>query len=90
MDCRRSLPNRQPEEAPSAPPALKDIALDLLAGAYPNPLKARHVGTDAERIMGKKLHPKSPGMTLYRLAEAGLARREGHNWYWVPPEQRHQ
>lgn len=68
--------------------AFKDTVLELLKGAYPAPMKAADVQAQAEARIGSKFHPKTSGMTLYRLAQDGLVRREGHKWFFVPEENR--
>jgi len=65
----------------------KDVALELLKEAYPAPMKASEILAKAEKRLGRKYHPKTAGMSLYRMAspEGGaLVRREGHRWYFVP------
>jgi hypothetical protein len=72
---------------PEKPSQFKDIALELLKEAFPRPVKAAHVQSAAEAETGRVFHWKTAGMTLYRLKQDGLARREGQNWYFVPPAQ---
>lgn len=62
----------------------KDVALEKLKEAYPKPLKAAQLKEAVERQLGRTVHPKTPGMSLYRLAQDKLVRREGHKWYFVP------
>jgi hypothetical protein len=66
----------------------KDIALDVLAKAYPHPLKALDVQRAAEAELGRSFHWKTAGMTLYRLKQDGLVRRSGQNWFWVSEAER--
>jgi hypothetical protein len=66
----------------------KDVALELLAQAYPSPLKAADVQQGASRALGRQFHWKTAGMTLYRLKNDYAVRRSGQDWYFVPEEQR--
>lgn len=38
-----------------------------------------------ERTFGEVLHEKTIGMTLFRLSQKGVARRDGHTWFYVQP-----
>lgn len=66
----------------------KDIALEALAKAYPTPLRAAKIREIAGEKLGKEFHPKTAGMTLYRLSKFGIVRNEGWDWYWVPEDER--
>lgn len=66
----------------------KDVTLELLAKAYPAPLKAADVQEAAEAALGRPFHWKTSGMTLYRLKTEGAVRRDGQWWFYVPPEDR--
>lgn len=70
-----------------AGPQLKTIAIEMLMNAYPEPLKASRIETEARALLDKDIHPKSTGMTLYRLLLEGKVRRAGHNWFYVPPDE---
>ena len=59
----------------------KEIILDALAERFPAPMKAKELKAVIEAKLGRAVHPKTPGMTLYRLAEDGLVRRDFHDWY---------
>lgn len=77
----------QAKTTPHAPRQFKDVALSVLKEAYPKPVKAMHVQSAAENELGRQFHWKTAGMTLYRLKQDGLARREGQNWFYAPPSQ---
>lgn len=85
----------EPERAFMATPSpkrgrlFKDVALEMLEMAYPNPLKAAQVKAEVEKELDTTFHQKTAGMTLYRLAKTGKVRREGHKWFFVPEEERH-
>lgn len=68
----------------------KDSALAFLKGFYPDPIKAAMLQEMIELTTGLKYHEKTAGMTLYRLSQEGLARREGHWWYFVPEDQQNK
>jgi hypothetical protein len=36
---------------------------------------------EIEAKLGRKLHEKTIGMTLYRLSRKGLSKRDGLTWY---------
>jgi len=65
---------------------IKDIILDLLRDAYPQSLKARQIKERLEAKIGRSVHEKTPGMTLYRLSKERKVRRAGRDWYFAPPE----
>lgn len=69
-------------------PKFKDLALALLEEVFPRGLKAAQVRAHIEHRLSRKFHEKTAGMTLYRLSQEGLTKREGHTWYWVPRDQR--
>jgi hypothetical protein len=68
-------------------PLFKDVALRLLKEAYPKPLRAAEVQKLAEAELGRKFHSKTPGMSLYRLAQDGMVERRGWDWFFVPEER---
>lgn len=70
--------------------SFKNMTLAMLERSYPDPLKAAAVQEAIEFATGAKYHEKTAGMTLYRLSREGLARREGHWWYFVPEDQRNK
>ena len=66
----------------------KEVAINLLTKAYPNPVRAADLQTEVERITGRKYHPKTAGMTLYRLSQQHIVRRHGRrDWYYVPEDE---
>lgn len=66
-------------------PTAREIILEALEAAYPKPLRAGELKKIVEQRLGREIHYKTPGMTLYRLAEAGAVRRDGYSWYLNPP-----
>lgn len=73
------------------PKPFKDRALELLAGAYPEPLKASVIRQKIEAETRSQFHEKTAGMSLYRLSKEGLVRREGKDlWFFVPEDQRNK
>jgi hypothetical protein len=76
------------DEDGEAPEGLfvKDIALAALKEAFPNPLRAAQIKEIAERKLGRALHSKTAGMTLYRLSQSGAVYNKGWNWYLIPAE----
>jgi hypothetical protein len=46
--------------------------------------KAADIRAFLASAYGMQLHEKTVGMTLYRLSQDGLARREGRTWFFVP------
>lgn len=58
-----------------------DVILEALQGVFPKPMKAAGLREMIEERLGRTVHPKTTGMTLYRLAKEGQVRREGHNWF---------
>ncbi len=77
-----------PPPTPSKPaPQFKDVALDILREAYPRTCKAADIQEQAEERVGREFHPKTAGMTLYRLSLEGLVERVGRaEWQYVPQE----
>jgi hypothetical protein len=63
---------------------IRTLVLDFLKRAGDEGAKSSQMRQFIERATGRKLHDKTIGMTLYRLAERGLARRQGFVWYYVP------
>lgn len=73
-------PIREARYEPSAAPTTaRDVILQQLAE---NPgMKSAELRVAIEGALGRGVHYKTPGMTLYRLAEDGLVQREGHRWF---------
>ena len=64
-----------------ARPAIRDIVLDRLKAAGAKGDGATAIRQFIERVYDDKIHEKTVGMTLYRLAQDGLVRREGRTWF---------
>lgn len=58
-----------------------DIILDALSESFPKPLRSGELRQIIQERLGRPIHQKTPGMSLYRLAKAGKVRREGVNWF---------
>ncbi len=76
--------------APSAPapkprPPLREILVDQLKIAGEKGAKATALRDYVERVYGLVTHEKTIGMTLYRLSQDKLVRRDGHVWFFGPP-----
>lgn len=64
---------------------IREIVLDQLKMAGPRGTKAAHIRRVVENILGRQIHYKTIGMTLFRLSQKDLAKREGLMWFFVPP-----
>lgn len=64
---------------------VRDGVVAQLKAAGKAGTKAALIREHIEKVTGRSLHYKTVGMTLYRLAEKGQVRREGHRWFYVPP-----
>lgn len=53
-----------------------------VSGAKAAPLREQF-----EKAYGEVIHEKTVGMTLYRLSQDGLVRRDGHTWFLTDPPQ---
>jgi hypothetical protein len=62
-------------------PRISDVVLDRLKAAGNKGTKAAPIQSYIENTYGKKIHDKTVGMTLYRLAKDELVRRDGHTWF---------
>jgi hypothetical protein len=79
-------PPPSPSTTISKRPPIREIVLDRLRGAGAEGKRASAIQKYIERVYGAELHQKTVGMTLYRLAQEGLVRREGRTWFFVQPE----
>lgn len=66
--------------------SVRDLTLDYLKAAKDKGIKAAEARAHVEALRHTRLHEKTIGMTLYRLSQDGLARREGRTWFYVPPK----
>lgn len=77
--------------APPAPiteePTIRDLVASELQRAGAAGTRAGPLRSFVEKALGRQIHYKTIGMTLYRLSkdEPPQARREGVIWYFVPP-----
>jgi hypothetical protein len=65
---------------------IKDRLLERLKLLTSNGSKAADLRNYLETTFGTKTHEKTVGMTLYRLSQDGLVRRDGRTWFFVPPK----
>lgn len=79
------------EEAEAAIPPetsrkVRDLVIDRLRVAGDAGTRASAIRKFIESTLGVTIHPKTAGMTLWRLSkeEPPLARREGQTWFFVP------
>jgi hypothetical protein len=63
---------------------IREAVLDELEKAGERGTKAAAIRRAIEDKIGRQLHYKTVGMTLYRLSERGQARREGYTWFITP------
>jgi len=63
---------------------IREDVITHLKGAGSKGIKAAVIRHSIEAKLGRELHYKTIGMTLYRLSEKGLARRDGFTWFYVP------
>jgi hypothetical protein len=82
---RADEPLPQSESTPI--PQFKDVALEVIRERYPQAIKSTELQAAVENRLGRKFHPKTSGMTLYRARQDGFVRREGRKWYYVPLEE---
>ena len=64
-------------------PSVRELTLEYLKAAGDAGHKASEIQALIEGRRKTKLHPKTAGMTLYRLSQDGLARRDGRTWFFV-------
>jgi hypothetical protein len=67
-------------------PTVREVALARLRLAGGAGAKASQIREYFERTFGEVVHEKTVGMTLYRLLKLNRVRRDGHTWFYVPPE----
>lgn len=63
-------------------PTIRDFIIDALKRSYPQPYKAKELQDAYEQAYGDELHPKTVGMSLYRLSLDKLVKREGQKWFY--------
>ena len=66
-------------------PTIRELTVEWLKTAGDSGIKAATIRQQIESKYHINLHDKTVGMTLWRLSQDGLARREGHTWFFVPP-----
>jgi hypothetical protein len=62
---------------------VKDLVLNELKGHRAEGRKASEIRASIEAVLGRELHAKTVGMTLYRMSREGVARRDGRTWFAV-------
>jgi hypothetical protein len=65
---------------------VREIILEELKKASESGRKAAELRDVVSRALGRAVHEKTAGMTLYRLSQDGLVSRKGHTWFIVPPK----
>jgi hypothetical protein len=79
---------REPiDETPVGKLRIADRILEFLQGAAALGSKAAPI-RDFLKQQGINTHEKTVGMTLYRLSQEGLVRRDGRIWFFIPEDQR--
>jgi hypothetical protein len=74
----------RPDEQPSA--RVQDLILERLGVVFPAGSKAAPIREYVEKRLGRSVHSKTVGMTLYRLLNKQLVSRKGHTWFFVPQD----
>jgi hypothetical protein len=64
--------------------SIREAVIEELRSAGSKGARASEIRQKVEKRLGRQLHYKTIGMTLYRLSEKGKARREGLTWYSAP------
>jgi hypothetical protein len=72
------------EEVSSGDSTVREMTLEQLRAAGESGTTASAIRKHIETVRSTQLHYKTIGMTLYRLAQDGLARRDGRTWFAVP------
>jgi hypothetical protein len=62
-------------------PTIREIALMRLREVGPAGLRAKTIREYIQTTYGVECHEKTVGMTLYRLSNERLVRRNGHVWF---------
>ncbi len=70
---------------PPKPPAVKVFLSQRLKDLGSEGSKAAPLREAYARAFGVEIHEKTVGMTLYRMANEGTVRREGHTWFLADP-----
>lgn len=63
-------------------PKIRDVVLDQLRDVAPMGRKAANIRRYYEATYHVDIHPKTVGMTLYRLAADNLVHRKGQIWFY--------
>ncbi|HXQ84881.1 MAG TPA: hypothetical protein VN769_12535 [Xanthobacteraceae bacterium] len=64
--------------------SIREAVIEELRNAGSKGARASEIRQKVESRLGRQLHYKTIGMTLYRLSEKGKARRDGLTWYHAP------
>jgi hypothetical protein len=86
VDDGENLEEAEASMAPETSRKVRDLVIDRLQGAGNGGTKASDIRKFVQSTLGTTIHPKTAGMTLYRLSKEDppLARREGQTWFFVP------
>lgn len=71
----------QQSTVPADSISIRQFALNALLAAGESGIRAREIEAAYEAATGNTVHPKTVGMTLFRLKTAGQANRVGHAWH---------
>jgi hypothetical protein len=74
-------PTVEENEEPTENHSIKDLVLSRLALGAVAGVRASEIRNFVQQSIGKIIHEKTVGMTLYRLQKEGLVRRDGHIWF---------
>ena len=66
---------------------IRGLVLDAVEKAYPNPIRSGDIHRQVVD-RGYAIHEKTVGMSLYRWSLQNRVRRDGRDWYFVPPGNR--
>jgi hypothetical protein len=72
------------QQAPNEMPTVAEVVMGRLRVAGDAGSRAAPIQEYIEGTYDKKIHPKTVGMTLFRLQKNGLVTRKGHVWFIAP------
>lgn len=83
IDQTDSLETKNDQYQPSP---VRDIALQFIKAHYPAPIKSPDLRIHIEKVLGRRIHEKTAGMTLYRLSKIGKVSRDKQDWVYIPSQ----
>jgi hypothetical protein len=66
-------------------PTITELVLESLQQAFPNSVRVFEIRKQLAN-RGIAAREETIGMALYRFARVGRARRDGWNWFFIPPQ----